>query len=321
MSQDSIKRDFNIIIDTDPGTDDALALGVASVFFKDNIRAVISTYGNTGGEQTYRNLLNIAGLLHINGSFIKGSLAPFNKDSFTPTDYHGKNGLCGLILPASAISPYNGDFVQNLYDILKEYKSVKYIAIGPLTNLARLFDRFPDSAYYIDELIIMGGGFEVSNMPRNTEYNFSADPAAVAKVLASSVKKIIAPLDMTHRLAFSLTDIEDIIGVKREMLSDDMSEPFTVLATLFYLNYDTSTAHNNSGAIIHDAATLAYLFDKSKCVLQVYKTVSDEYGAISKNPHGQDVFVIDKIDKNYIKDLLKETFHVIKKGVINHEYK
>ena len=97
-------KDLSIIIDTDPGTDDALALGVASVFFKDNIRAIISSYGNVDGEQTYNNLINLANLLKIDCDFIKGSLNPLGKDSFIPTDYHGENGLCGLMLPKAPFS-------------------------------------------------------------------------------------------------------------------------------------------------------------------------------------------------------------------------
>ena len=313
------ETDLNIIIDTDPGTDDALALGVASVFFKDNIRAAISSYGNVDGEQTYSNLVNLANLLKIDCNILKGSLNPLGKDNFIPTDFHGENGLCGLklILHGSKREEYNGnndnrDFLQKLYDALKEYKKVKYVAVAPLTNLAALFDRFPDSVNYIDELIIMGGGFGVSNMEHNAEYNFSTDPEAVEKVLKCPVNKIIAPLDMTHQIVFSLDDIENIVGVNRELLSDDMSDPFNVLAKLFYLNYDTSVKHNNPGAIIHDANTFAYMIDKSKCTLQSYEIVPDEYGAVSKHSSGYPALVIDKIDRNFIKELLRETFRVIK---------
>ena len=315
MTADIMGTDLNIIIDTDPGTDDALALGAAAVFFKDNIRALVSTYGNVDGEQAYTNLLNLAGILNIAGDFLKGSLYPLGKYSFTPTDYHGKNGLCGLILPTARRERPAKDFLQNLYNIIKQYKNIKYIAIGPLTNLARLFDRFPDAADYIGELIIMGGGFEAANMPHNTEYNFNTDAAAVEKVLSSSGMKVIAPLDMTHKLAFSLEEIEYITSIKHELLTDDMTDAFNALSSLFYLNYDAALKHGESGAIIHDATTLAYLYDNSKCDLREYQIRTDEYGAVSKDEHSIRVFVIEKIDRDYIKNLLKETFNLLKKGV------
>ena len=308
---------LNIIIDTDPGTDDALVLGVASAFFKDNIRALISSYGNVDGDQTYNNLINLADILKIDCDFIKGSLNPMGKDNFIPTDYHGKNGLCGLMLPDANPCKRRAEggvpCTENLYEMIKEYKNIKYIAIGPLTNFAKLIDKYPDSVNYIDELIIMGGGFEVSNMDNNTEYNFSMDAEAVKKVLACHVKKVLASLDMTHRLAFSLPDIEDITGVKRELLPDDMSDPFTVLAKLFYLNYDTSVKNGNPGAIIHDATTLAYLVGRddpgAPCNIKQYKIISDEYGALSKHPNGHDVTVIEEIDRDFVKDLLKRSFY------------
>ena len=293
-------KNLNIIIDTDPGTDDALALGVAAAYFKNNIRALISTYGNVDGEQTYSNLVNLAGILNINCEIIKGNLTPFgkDKDSLVYTDYHGKNGLCGLELPTAPVG--NGAPavpLPSVYDMIKKHKPIKYIAIGPLTNISELLEKFPDSVNYIDELIIMGGGFDVSNMENDAEFNFSMDPVAVRKVLASPVKKVIAPLDMTHLLAFSLSDIEDITGANRD-----------ILAKIFYLNYETSVKHGNQGAIIHDATTLAYLFDKSKCDLQSYKIISDEYGAVRKHSDGYSVTVIEKIDREYIKNLLRGVF-------------
>jgi len=261
--------------------------------------------------------MNLANLLKIDNNIIKGSLTPLDKekDSLVFTDYHGKNGLCEIVLPEMK-REYNKDFLEDIYDLLKKYKSVKYIVIGPLTNFAGLIDRFPDSVDYIDELIMMGGGFDVSNVEHNAEFNFSMDPAALNKVLASPVNKIIAPLDMTHQLAFSLTDIEDITGVKRELLSDDMSKPFNVLANVFYLNYDTAVKHDEAGAIIHDATTLMYLLDKNKCDLRLYKMISDKYGAVTKYNNGDYAVVIDKMDKYFVKEVLKEMFNSIKWGNI-----
>jgi len=332
------KSTLNIIIDTDPGTDDALALGVAAAFFRNNIRALVSTYGNVGGERTYINLVNLAGLLEIDCDIIKGSLYPLGKNSFTPTDYHGENGLCGLELPKAPFSkelsakltedynppslaslappPLKKGALQNLYNIIKEYGNIKYIAIGPLTNIALLLDEFPDVIDYIGELIIMGGGFDVSNMPNNTEYNFSTDAEAVGKVLASPVKKVIAPLDMTHKLEFSLSEIEDITGLPpstaltppSEREANAVTGAVTVMAKLFYLNYYTSVRNGNGGAIIHDANTLAYLLGKSKCVLREYKIISDEYGAVSKNSDGYDATVIEEIDRDFVKGLLRGIF-------------
>ena len=257
-------------------------------------------------------MINLADILKIDCDFIKGSLKPSNNKNFTPTEYHGKNGLCGLILSDAKKEVFSEDFLKNLYDIIKERKNITYIAVGPLTNFAKLLERFPDCADYIGELIIMGGGFDVSNMAHNAEFNFSADPAAVKKVLACPVKKTLAPLDITHQLSFSLTDIEDITGIKQELLSGNMSEAFAVMAKLLYLNYETSVKNENDGALIHDATTLLYLLDKNKCDVNQYNITSDEYGAVSKNSSGYSVNVIDKIDRDFVKNLFKRSFYEYK---------
>lgn len=300
-----------LIIDADPGTDDAIALAVASVFFKNNIRAMLSSYGNVNGEQTYYNLINLANLLKIDCAVFKGASRALNGKPAVFTDYHGENGLCGLELPCAMGGQITavGHGSPTLQQLIKEHGGIKYIAVGPLTNFAELLDAFPGCVSYIDELIMMGGGFAVSNVERGAEYNFSMDACAVKKVLTSPVKKILAPLDMTHQFALSLEEIEDITGISRETSQKSAYDnAFAVFAELFYLNYETSVKHGESGALIHDAATLAYLLDKNKCELREYKVISDGYGAVKKDSAGYPVSVIEKIDREFMIETLKETF-------------
>jgi inosine-uridine nucleoside N-ribohydrolase len=299
---------MDIIIDTDPGTDDAVAMAAAYAFFKDNIRAMISSYGNVNGEQTYINLTSLANLLKIDCGFFKGALKPLGDKTTVFTDYHGKNGLCGLELPEAQRAS-----VKNMYDmheLIKKHRDIKYIAVGPLTNAALLLEA--DCADYISEFIIMGGGFEISNVEHGAEYNFSKDAEAVKKVLSSPVRKVLAPLDATHQTVLDLEEIEDIIGISRETSKKSAYiDAFSVFAELFYLNYETSIKHGSSGAIIHDAATIAYLLDKNKCTLREYKISSDEYGAVKKDSAGYPVLVIEKICKEFFKDMLKKTFETL----------
>jgi len=164
---------------------------------------------------------------------------------------------------------------------------------------------------YISELVVMGGGFEVTNSPNGTEYNFSMDAEAVRKVLASPVKKIFAPLDMTHKLAFSLDEIDAIVGTNKNVFTE-----------LFYLNYETAVKHGESGAVIHDASTVAYLLDaydaysayrdkkdKWECEIREHNIVCDSYGAIRKDSAGCPVKVIENINKDFMRGMLRETFN------------
>ena len=314
MDQQYSKNDLSIIIDTDPGTDDALALAVASVFFKDNIRAVISTFGNVDGEQTLSNLVNLGHLLEIKCPILHGSLNPLGHDFSPRTDFHGENGLCGLVLPSVKRPSYAKSYLEKIYTILKSSSNVKYVAIAPLTNLSKLVDMYPDVIYHIDELIVMGGGFNVFNMEHNTEFNFCLDPVAAKKVLSLPIKTVLAPLDMTYKMAFSLKDIEDIVGIGREYLPKTIDNPYTVMSSLFYSNYYTSIRHHDPGSIIHDTTTLAYLINKSKCVINHFHFSVDEYGALSKKSGDCEAFVIEDIDRNFLFTLLKETFQNINPG-------
>jgi inosine-uridine nucleoside N-ribohydrolase len=180
-----------------------------------------------------------------------------------------------------------------------------------------MLEKFPDVTGYIDELIIMGGGFDVFNMPHNAEYNFSCDPAAVKKVLACPVDKTLAPLDMTHKLAFSQGEIGEMTKKTPAAAAAPSLQKRAgdILSELFYLNYETSVKNGNEGAIIHDAATIAYLLDKNKCGIKRYNISSDEYGAVKKDLSGYSVNVIENIDRDFIKDMFKDIF----KGVFSYE--
>lgn len=83
-------KELHIIIDIDPGTDDTIALALASTFLKRNISALISSYGNVNGEQTYKNLKSLAQLLDIDCTILKGSMQPMNSSNITYTDYQLK---------------------------------------------------------------------------------------------------------------------------------------------------------------------------------------------------------------------------------------
>lgn len=306
------KGKYNIIIDTDPGTDDALAIAVASVWIKSGIRAMISTYGNVDGNQTYRNLINLAALLDIRCDILQGALCPLDQKTIEVTNFHGTDGLCGVTLPNADAPNLVHDSIEKLYEIIKEYGNIKYIAIGPLTNLATLICRFPDAGQYIDEVIIMGGGFSISNVEHDAEYNFSMDAKAVQNVLQSPLKKVIAPLDMTHKNALSITEIEQIIGSRRDE-SDELGNKasvYEIMSQLLFKNYDTCIAHGEEGAIIHDAATLAYLLDSTMCRIKEAAVSADDHGAVRFDSDGNRnlVKIIETLDKDFFVGMLRSVF-------------
>ena len=305
-------KQLNIIIDTDPGTDDTIALAFAATFFKENISALISSYGNVDGEQTYSNLNKLAQILNIDCLVLKGSMYPLDNKNISFTDYHGQNGLCEIELPllykkSNKIIVNNRSEIDKLYKIIKSKKHVTYICIAPLTNFVKLIKSHSDSIKYIDELIIMGGGFNYYNVNHHAEYNFSLDGEAIQEVLNLPLKITICPLDMTQKYAFSEKEIENIVGCNRNSVFKDYSQ-FGIISQIFFKNYDTAILHKLTGAIIHDVTTLLYLLEPDKCDTIITKIKSDDFGAVTNCSDGEAVKIVQNIDQVFFISILKKMF-------------
>ena len=292
-----------IIIDTDPGTDDAVALLTAKAYGLD-IDTVISTYGNVSHGYTHKNLVNLNGLLEINANVISGADKPIEGDCFTADYVHGKNGVGGVVLPDYHDNAACGDGTKLLYERIKQCKSVDYISLGPLTNLALLITRFPDAEKHINSLTIMGGGFSVHNIPHNAEYNIGCDPAAAKIVFSSNLNITLVPLDVTHKICLSSEEVGAI------------TENFTcgagkMLADIMMYNYKTSVLKNDGGALIHDAtAVMAYANPEKFSGIKTAVSV-DGHGATSRSGDG-DVFVIFDADRAFVVDRLKKSYEILR---------
>lgn len=326
----------SLLIDTDPGTDDALALLLAAAFFRDRDVALLSSYGNTVLSHTHRNLVGLTALFRWDVPVFRGAALPLGNRPFTPTDYHGENGLCGVELPdaekhgtadANAGMEQASDGLAAAAQYLLAHPQTTYIALGPLTNLARLFTLWPDAASSLREVVIMGGGLNVSNVEGGAEYNFSMDPAAVETVLSLPLKKTLAPLDLTHTLAFSAGECGEIVEealtrgqTKGHSLKGDRQEsgtPFRLMTEIFLRNLSTSLAHGNSGALIHDASTLAYLLDPTRAKTEEIALRCGEGGRLTRvsdvmtshsslSPIGGRVTWIAALEKPFLRELLTE---------------
>lgn len=296
-----------IIIDCDPGTDDAIALALASVLMKSRIIGMISSYGNTVLSNTHRNLVDIAGLLNIDCTIFYGSAHPIDKPEFTVTDYHGNNGLCGIKLHSDVKLSENEIPFDRVYDLIRKNKKVVYIATGPLTNLATLITNHPDITDMIEKVVIMGGGLNIGNTPCGAEYNFSLDSIANNIVLKASVEKVLITLDLTHTLSLSEPEIDKLVGPNRFDDSDNMS-PYRVMAEIMYRNLFSSLAHGNDGAIIHDAATIAFLKAPEKCTICEIPLKCDANGCLSISEDGSMVKLVESLDKSYLMSTFKKVF-------------
>lgn len=298
----------NIIIDCDPGTDDAIALALASSLMKNKIIGMVSSYGNTTLSNTHKNLVRIAGLLGITSPIFIGSAQPINNPKFTVTDYHGNNGLCGVELP-SVVADYNSKVpFDRLYEFIKTNEGIVYVATGPLTNLATLFSEHSDVQDLIEKVVIMGGGIGIGNTHCGAEYNFSLDPIADDIVLKSKIEKALITLDLTHTLSLTDGEIRHIIGSHTAESVDKSQSAYKFMSEILFRNHQSSIEHGNSGAIIHDAATIAYLNAPDKCVVSKRLLKCDGFGCLSVSEDGDIVDYVEAMDKDYLMSMLKQTF-------------
>jgi len=199
----------NIIIDTDPGGDDALALAMVLQNPEINILGITTTYGNVPLKKTTVNALRILNYFNrLDIPVIQGADKPFKGTAMTAEDFHGQDGMGDTTLPSPNDKPLKINAIDFLYkSIMANKNNITIIALGPLTNLATLFIKFPDVMQYINSLVIMGGTLDIPAVTRYGEFNFFNDPLAQSIVLKSSVKKFLASLDVTNKVFLNEKEI------------------------------------------------------------------------------------------------------------------
>jgi purine nucleosidase/pyrimidine-specific ribonucleoside hydrolase len=192
-----------IIIDTDPGLDDALAILHALNCGRFEVLGLTTMAGNIGIDNTTRNagrLLAAMGRSDI--PVITGAAKPLARSVIDISDIHGSDGLHGLALPESQAAPLS-DAVAWMADLLlaEPAGSVDIFDLGPLTNIAGLITQHPKAAARIGQIIAMGGAVdEPGNIGPRSEFNFATDPEAADIVLRAGLDLTLVPLDVTRKV-------------------------------------------------------------------------------------------------------------------------
>ena len=202
-----------LVIDTDPGIDDAMTLALAAVSPDVDLRAVTTVAGNVSLRLTTANAL---ALLHAAGRddvpVAAGADRGLVRVKPRHSDVHGANGLGGVTLPAPARGACGHHAVDELARILREpgEPCLTIVAIGPLTNLALLLGVQPELSDRIERIVVMGGSSGPGNVTPSAEYNTWADPEAAARVLGSGVPIWLAQLQATRHATLDPTTRREI---------------------------------------------------------------------------------------------------------------
>ena len=245
-----------IIIDTDPGQDDAVAILLALGSPELDVLGLTAVAGNVPLPLTQRNariVCELAGRPNI--PVYAGCDAPLSRKLVTAEHVHGKTGLDGPQLRNPTMPLKDVHAVDFIIDTLRTHASgtVTLCVLGPLTNIATAFRRAPDIIPRVQEIVLMGGAyFEVGNITPTAEFNIYVDPEAAAEVFAAGVPLVVMPLDVTHKALATQTRVDAFRGMGTRV--GDMVAAWTS----FFERFDKEK-YGSAGAPLHDPCVIAYL--------------------------------------------------------------
>jgi purine nucleosidase len=246
-----------IIIDTDPGQDDAVAILLALASPEEvEVLGITAVAGNVPLHLTQKNARIICELAgKIDMPVFAGCDAPIKRKLVTAEHVHGKTGLDGppMADPVMPLQDQHG--VDFIVETLRRHPSgsVTLCPLGPLTNIAVAFQKAPDIVGRVQEIVLMGGAyFEVGNITPAAEFNIYVDPEAADIVFKSGVPIIAMPLDVTHKALTSKARVDAFRAIGTEV------GRMVAAWTDFFERFDVAK-YGSAGAPLHDPCVIAHL--------------------------------------------------------------
>ena len=246
-----------IIIDTDPGQDDAVAILLALASPKDvEVLGITAVAGNVPLPLTQKNARIVCELAgKPDTPVFAGCDAPMQRTLVTAEHVHGKTGLDGPRMSDPTMPLQDQHAVDFIIDTLRAHDvgTVTLCPLGPLTNIATALTRAPDIAERVQEIVLMGGAyFEVGNITPAAEFNIYVDPEAAKIVFDSGIKITVMPLDVTHKALTTRDRVDAFRAIG--------TEPCRMVAewTDFFERFDKEK-YGSEGAPLHDPCVIAYL--------------------------------------------------------------
>lgn len=240
-----------IVLDCDPGHDDAIALLLALASPELELLGVTTTYGNQTLEKTTTNALRVLELVGRGDVPVAaGADRPLERELVVAAHVHGESGLDGPALPEASGDPTSDDAVAFVAERLAAVGApVTIVATGPLTNVARYLATHGSSG--IDRIVLMGGAIAEGNFTPAAEFNIWCDPEAAAVVFASGLDVTMMGLDVTHQALLGP-------AVEERLRAAGRIGSFVADLNVFFTRYHRET-YGWEGAPIHDAVAVAHL--------------------------------------------------------------
>ena len=247
----------NVILDVDTGIDDAVAIALATYSNKLNVKLITTICGNLSVNEVTKNTLNF--LQSIGKTKIPvaiGENKPLEREKDDSIQAHGKKGLGKYKFPHCNLKPIKENAVDKMYEIISKSKEkIIIIALGPLTNVAKLLLEHPDSMDNIDYILISGGLLEDNKRNPYLGFNVMQDPEAARYVMKSGEKIIICPSDHGHTAFLTPEEVEQTRTTNK---TGEMLE---------YIFRSYKDRHVKVGIATHDPCAIAFVahpeyFDK-----------------------------------------------------------
>ncbi|MFC7395499.1 nucleoside hydrolase [Scopulibacillus cellulosilyticus] len=260
-----------VIIDTDPGIDDVVAISAALFEETLDVKLISTVGGNVGITNTTRNAMNLVHFLRKDVKVAKGSEAPLLNPLVTASVVHGETGVGGYQFSEEA--PINllhkEHAVIAMKDvILSSEEPVTLIPIGPLTNIALLIKLFPEVKANLNKIVLMGGAAKGGNATSVAEFNIYVDPHAAKIVFDESIPIVMCGLDVTRQATITKDNIDTIRNLNKtgEMLSE-------------LLTFYGDSSSSRFEYAVHDMCTIIYITHP-----EIFETKNADVTVVTEGP-------------------------------------
>jgi purine nucleosidase len=206
----------NVVIDTDCGVDDAIAIMIALASPAEvSVAGITTVSGNVPLPNVMENVLRLLSFLgRTEIPVFRGASRPLVEPPHHASDVHGKNGLGDVELPAARMTEQRERAPEGMARLARENPGLTLLTLGPLTNIAMTLNLYPELKGLIAEIVAMGGAVETGNVTRFAEFNFYADPESVQSVLDAGIPVSLLTWDATLKVAHTEAELE-VLGMKK----------------------------------------------------------------------------------------------------------
>ena len=307
MSSDRPRRQ-PIVLDCDPGHDDALAVLLAAAAPSLELVAITTVAGNQSLDKTTLNARRICTVAGISGVPVAaGCDAPLVRSRIASPEIHGESGLDGPAfgVPTVPLDPRHG--VDVILEASHAHRSLVLVATGPLTNVATALERDPSLAQRLQRVVLMGGAIGLGNVTPAAEFNIGADAEAALVVFESGLPITMVPLETTHRALATPAVIQRIAA-----LDFPLAHLCVELLEFFAETY--LRVFGFTSPAVHDPCAVAWLIDPSivptrpmrvdietTAEFSYGRTICDVYGVTGRTPNAE---VSDDLEVERFWDLM-----------------